>query len=423
MGLAEPLPANEIFPHVEITRKQLDPCLGNLDQFLKRYQPGFYRTEQREHSRTYIEGLLSDLPRKTIEPIATDHDQHRRPLQRFVGAGAWQDQNILGELLAHVREELGDPEGIVIFDGSGFPKKGTESVGVKRQWCGRLGKQDNCQIGVFLAYAGRGGSALVAKDLYLPREWCRSPARRLKCHVPKGLRFRTSPKIALDLLAELSSRLPHAWVGGDDEFGRPAWIRRALAKAGERYLLDVPSNTCIRDLEAPAPKRHRRQAGRAAMAPFMPANEWLRKQPDSAWTRTFVRNGEKGPIEVEALKRQVQTYTERRVGPQETLLVTRTLDAKAEYSFSLSNAASDTPLDRLVHVARQRHAIEECFERAKGEAGLAQYEVRSWLGWQHHTTLALLATWFLTLEARRVGGKNTGSNGATDGFRSTDAAA
>lgn len=424
MGLAEPRPSSERFPHVQVTRKQLVPCLDNLDTFIGRYQPAFYRTEQREHARTYIEGLLSDLPRKSIEPIATDHGQHRRPLQRFVGAGRWSDEKVRREFHAHVREELGDPEGVIIIDPSGFPKKGTESVGVKRQWCGRLGKQDNCQVGVYLGYAGRGSSTLIDTDLYLPREWCRSRARRMKCHVPDDVRFRTSAKIALDLLKEVSPKLPHAWVLGDDEFGRPAWFRRALNQAGERYLLDVPSNTLLRDLEAPSQRRHRRQGGRPPLAPFMQAIQWARKQPDSAWKRLTVRDGEKGPIELEAILRRVQAYDEhRRVGPTETLLVTRTLGSKPEYRFRLSNASKEVPIERLVEVASQRHAIEECFGRAKGEAGLGHYEVRSWIGWQHHMTLSMLATWFLTLEARRVGGKNTGSVGPADGIGRSGAAA
>lgn len=417
MGLAQPLPASELFPHTEVTRKQLAPCVANLDGFIKRYLPRFYRTEQRDHARTYIEGLLSDLPRKTIEPIATDHDEHRRPLQRFVGAGCWSDANVRGEHYAHVLEELGDPEAVIILDPSAFPKKGAESVGVKRQWCGRLGKQDNCQIGVYLAYAGRGGSALLDTDLYLPREWCRSPKRRRKCHVPEHLRFRTSAKIALDLLSKVSPRFPHAWILGDDEFGRPAWFRHALDRAGERYILDVPANTRIRDLEAPPQKYHRRQAGRRPMAPFLQAAEWARHQPASSWKRLTVRNAEKGPLVVEAIHRNVQTYNERRVGPRETLLITRTTSSNPEYRFCLSNAPKEVSLERLVEAAARRHLIEECFECAKGEAGLAQYEVRSWIGWHHHMTLSMLASWFLTLEARRVGGKNAGSVAAADGGR------
>ncbi len=406
MGLPHRSSGEEVFPHAEITRKQLESCLANLDRFLDRYLPCFYRTEQREHARTYIQGLLSDLPRKTIEPIATDHGQHRRPLQRFIGAGCWSDEKILTEFRGHVRQEIGDPNGIIAIDPSGFPKKGTESVGVKRQWCGRLGKQDNCQIGVYLAYIGSGSSTLIDKDIYLPREWCRSRARRLKCHVPKGLRFRTTGRIALDLLKKNLPLFPHAWCVGDDEFGRPAWFRKALARLGERYILDVPSNTRIRDLNAPSRKRHRRQAGRPPQAPFVRVSDWSRQQPASAWTQMRVADGEKGPLVVEAIRTSVQTYVERRPGPRETLVITRTLGSDPEYRYYLSNAEGHFSLHELVRVAKDRHRIEECIQRAKGEAGLDEYEVRSWVGWQHHMTLSLLATWLLTLEARRVGKKD-----------------
>lgn len=418
MSLAEPLPAHELFPHVEITRKQLEPCLENLDSFMDRYVPEFYRIEQSEHARTYIEGLLSDLPRKTIEPIATDHDEERRPLQRFVGAGLWDDEKVLLELQVEVRQEIGDPQGILVLDGSGFPKKGTESVGVKRQWCGRLGKQDNCQVGIYLGYVGSGSAALVDRQLYLPIEWCRRPSRRDKCHVPKEIRFRTSVQIADDLLKKDASRFPHAWITGDDEFGRASWFRHALGRRGERYLLDVPGNTTIRDLEAlpPAPTGRR---GGVPKTPFAQAQAWALAQPASSWTTFLVRNAEKGPLQVEAIRIHVETCLEKRRGFFETLLVTRNVEGDPEYRFHLSNADSSIALAEMVRVAKERRRIEDCFEQAKGEAGLAHYEVRSWLGWHHHMTLSLLASWFLVLEQRRVGKKDSGSHRPADGFGSS----
>lgn len=422
MGLAVPRSPQPVFHPVEITRKQLEPCLDNLGRFLERYQPRFYRTEQRGHARTYIEGLLSDLPRKTCEPIATDHGQHRKPLQFFVGAGCWDDEKVLRELHDEVREHLGDPDAVLILDPSAFPKKGRESVGVKRQWCGRLGKQDNCQLGVFLAYAGSGGTALVDRRLYLPREWCRDRRRRTKGHVPEELRFGTSAEIANDLLKKDASRFPHAWVVGDDEMGRPSWFRRELAARQERYLLEVPSNTRIRDLEAPPTKRRRRQRG-ARKAPFVRAAIWAKQQPLAKWTRVFVRDGEKGRIEVEAARTAVHAYDKTRVGPRETLLVIRTSDPQPEHRYYLSNAEGYVSMHEMVRAAHERHHIEECFERAKSEAGMGHYEVRSWVGWHHHTTLSLLATWFLTLERRRLGKKDAGSLGTPGGVGLPDALA
>lgn len=422
MSLAEPLPANGVYPHVEITRKQLEPCLENLKTFMDRYVAKFYRIEQGEHARTYMEGLLSDLPRKTIEPIATDHDEERRPLQRFVGAGLWDDEKVLSELHVEVREEIGDPQGILVLDGSGFPKKGVESVGVKRQWCGRLGKQDNCQVGVYLSYVGSGTAALIDRQLYLPREWCRRPTRRSKCHVPKEIRFRTSVEIANDLLKKDAPRFPHAWVTGDDEYGRASWFRHALGRRGERYVLDVPGNTTIRDLEAlPPPKTGRR--GGVPKTDFAQAHAWALAQPATSWVKLLVRDAEKGPLEVEAIRVRVETCLEKRRGFFETLVVTRNLRGEPEYRYHLSNADSSVPLAELVRVAKERRRIEDCFEQAKGEAGLAQYEVRSWVGWHHHMTLSLLASWFLVLEQRRLGKKNAGSHRPADGVGSSRAVA
>ncbi len=421
MGLPAARSADVDVLHIQLARHQLEPCLGNLRWFLRRYAPKFYRIEQARHARTYIEGLLSDLPRKTIEPIASDHGQHRRALQRFVGAGLWHDQEVLAELSLHVREELGDPQGILVLDGCSFPKKGKESVGVKRQWCGRLGKRENCQVGVYLAYVGSGGAALVRPQLYLPRDWCRSPKRRAKCHVPEEIRFRTRVEIAGDLLKEATSFFPHAWVTGDDEFGRPAWFRKLLTRRKEHYVLEVPATTLIRNLEPAVANCQLSQKGEPKR-PFVQATIWAHQQPARKWT-LVAHNGEKGPLKVEAIRTAVRARDELKVGPIETLLVTRTLEARPEYRFHLSNADASVKVEELVRVSAARHRIEECFQLAKGEAGMAHYEVRSWVGWHHHMTLSLLSAWFLTLEQRRVGEKNTGSLGPAHGHRVSGAIA
>ena len=411
MGLAIPRYTLPKIDLAGISRKQLEPCLDNLQDFVRRYASRFYRIEQAGHAAIYIERLLSDLSRKTCEPIAIDHGQHRKPLQHFVGAGLWDDEKVLEELQLHVREELGDPRGVLVLDPSSFLKKGHNSVGVKRQWCGRIGSTANCQVGVFLAYAGRGGAALVDRRLYLPHEWCR-PAQRELGHVPDDVHFQTRQETALDLLKKVGPRLPHSWVVGDEEFGRPTWFRRDLTKLGKRYVLEVPSNTVIRDLEAVPPKP-RFIPGGIPVTPFARVAPWAKKQPASKWTRLKVRDTETGPLEFEAIRTTVWTKDDQRIGPTEVLLVMRSLH-RDQYWYYLSNAPLAS-LPELVRAASERQRIEECFERAKGEAGLAQYEVRSWAGWHHHMTLSMLATWFLTLEARRVGKKGSGSVAAADG--------
>ena len=207
----------------------------------------------------------------------------------------------MGELRQHVREELADPDGVVIVDPSGFPKKGAESCGVDRQWCGRLGKVDDCQIGVFLAYATDAGYAPLDRRLYLPEEWANDEARREKCHVPPGVKFQEAWRIALDLLDRSLPGLAHGWIAGDDEFGRASAFRVALRRRGERYVLDVPCNTTVRDLERRRPPRKRAGVGRKREVPFRRADAWAASQPESRWERVEVRPGEKGPLLVDAM--------------------------------------------------------------------------------------------------------------------------
>jgi SRSO17 transposase len=220
--------------------------------------------------------------------------------------------------------------------------------------------------------------------------------------------FQESWRIAVDLLERCRKDLPHAWVSGDDEMGRPAQFRGWLRRHGERYVLDVPCNTNVRDLERRRPPRRRAGRGRKREVPFCRADAWAARQPDSRWTRLTVRDGERGPLQVDAMTVRVRTKEERRVGPEERLVVTRTVEATPRTDYSLSDAGPEVPLSELVRVRFTRHRIEEVFGAAKGEVGLGQYEVRSWVGWHHHMTLSLLALWFLILERIRVGGENPG---------------
>jgi SRSO17 transposase len=408
MSLLEHPDAQALLADAVVTPEQVRGCQGRLTDFLQRYLPRFYRAEQRAHATLVIRGLLSGLQRKTCEPIAVEAGVHRKPIQNFVGSGGWDDEAVMAELRGHAREVLGHPDAVLILDPSGFPKTGTESCGVARQWCGRLGKQDNCQLGVFLAYAAPGGYAPLDRRLYLPKDWADDPARRAKCHVPEGVEFRESWRIAVDLLERCRKDLPHAWVTGDDELGRPAQFRGWLRRHGERYVLDVPCNTNVRDLECRRPPRRRAGRGRKREVPFRRADAWVARQPDSRWTRLTVRDGERGPLQVDAMTVRVRAKDERRIGPEERLVVMRTVEAAPRTDYSLSNAGPEVPLSELVRVRFTRHRIEEVFGAAKGEVGLGQYEVRSWVGWHHHMTLSFLALWFLILERIRVGGENRG---------------
>jgi len=376
--------------------------LERLVDFAAPYVRRLCRPEQRAHAQTYLQGLLSDLQRKNAEAIAYRHDEDRQGLQTFIGTAPWDHQPLLEELACQVSQELGEANGILVFDPAAFAKKGKHSVGVARQWCGRLGTQENCQVGVFLGYVSRKEHTLVDMRLYLPQEWTKDRRRLRAASVPHAeRRFRTRHELALEMLESKGPLLPHAWIAGDDEMGRPAWFRRELATRGERYLLAVPSSTTIRDLEAEPPMYSGR--GRRPKVAFQQLGKWCEALPTSAWTRLDVRDAAKGPIEVEIARRRVLAKIERKVGPEETLVVIRRLDEEKQVKtdYYLSNAAAETPLAEFARVVNAEHRIEECIKRAKNEAGMAQYQARNWLGWHHHITLCLIAVWFLLCQARR----------------------
>lgn len=398
-----------------LTDAQVDPrichaVLSRLERFLDPFVESLQRSEQAEHARAYVAGLLSSVEYKNVESIAYLHDQEREPLQQFIGQSPWDHQPWLTELATQVGQQLGSPEGVLVLDPSAFPKKGKASVGVQRQWCGRLGKIDNCQVGVYLAYVGCHEHALVDVRLYLPKEWAQDKKRRAAAGVPKSVRFRTRHELALEMLDAHGPRLPHAWISGDDEMGRCSWFRQQLRARGERYLLAVPSNTTVRDLKAPvAPS-----AGRPRRAPFGRVDYWCAAVPEAAWQTLAVRAGEKGPVVVQAVWTLVQARSEGRVSEAvEVLVVFREKqgDGTWKHDYLLSNAVLDLSLPELARVFKAEHRVEECLQRAKGEAGLADYEVRTWRGWYHHQALALVATWFLTVEARRGKKMDTGVDG------------
>src|SRR3954452_6024179 len=410
MSLLDHPEAQALLADAVLAPEAVRGCEDRLTAFLERYLPRFYRAEQRATAALVIAGLLSGLQRKTCEPIAVQAGVHRKPIQFFVGAGRWDDEAVMAELRRHVAEELGDDRAVLVVDATTFPKSGTDSCGVGRQWCGRLGKPENCQRGIFLAYAAPGGYAPLDRRLYLPKDWAGDPARRTKCHVPEEVEIREGWRIAAELIERGRAVLPHGWVTGDDEFGRPAQFRAWLRGRGERYVLDVPSDTIVRDLECAPPPSRRPGHGRPRAVRSRRVDAWAAAQPAGRWTRLTIRAGEKGPLRVDAMTVRVRTRLEHRVGPEERLVVMRTVEAEPETHYALSDAAADVPLEELVRARFARHRIEEVFEAAKGEVGLGQYEVRSWVGWHHHVTLSLLALWFLCCERRRVGGENPGDH-------------
>jgi SRSO17 transposase len=395
----------QMLAQAEIPPEPLHGLFERLEAFVGPYARSPGQPEQRRHAAEYMTGLLSKIERKAGEAIAYLHGQERQGLQKYIGQAPWDHRPLLATLAAEVGRDLGEPDAVLVFDPSAFAKKGDKSVGVARQWCGRLGEVESCQVGVYMAYVARQGHALVDARLYLPKEWAKDRARLIAAGVPKEVRFRTRQELALEMLKECGGRLPHAWVAGDDEMGRPGNFRGKLRECRERYLLGVPSNTLVRDLETTPPEYAGR--GRRPMSPFLRLDRWSAALPERAWLVIDVRDGEKGPLVVEAVKRRVQARTATGgTGPEELLLVIRERQSGGtfKHDYYLSNAGPEPPPEELARATKAARRVEECFEQAKGEAGLADHQVRNWVAWHRHQTLSLLATWFLTREARR--GKN-----------------
>src|SRR5499427_914317 len=296
--------------------------VDRLCDFVMPYQHALETEAGQRHLHLYLVGLLSHLGRKNAETIAAFVNVERLVIQEFIGTAPWDHRPLIRVLVGQVAEQLGEPDGIIAFDPSSFPKRGTHSVGVKRQWCGHRGKIDTCQAGIFMGYVSHHDHALLDFRLYLPEEWARDEPRRQACHVPPEVRYQTRQEQCVEMRDAWGNQVPHGWVTGDDELGRHTQFRGTLRERGERYVLGVPCTTTMRDLEAPLPKYPGR--GRRPKAPWQSVTAWRQSLPADAWTPLTVRDGEKGPVDIEMVKRWVQTRIERkRTGPQEWLVITR----------------------------------------------------------------------------------------------------
>src|SRR5215467_2566899 len=401
-----------------------DHMVERLRDFAVPYQHMLETEASQRNVHLYLAGLLSHLDRKNAETIAALVDAERLVLQEFIGTAPWDHRPLITVLVGEVVARLGEPDGIIAFDPSSFPKRGTHSVGVKRQWCSHRGKVDTCQVGVFMGYVSRHDHALLDFRLSLPQDWARDEQRRAECHVPPEVRYHTRHEQCLEMLDAWGEQVPHGWVTGDDELGRHTGFRGELRQRGERYVLGMPCTTTVRDLEAPLPAYHGR--GRRPKAPWQSVSAWRHALDPAGWTRLTVRDGEKGPVAIEMATRRVQTRLERkRTGPEECVVVTRrplTDDSTSEgnasrdatehdgrYSYRYyltptSPATSELVEPSLAEVARVITAglcIEASFKRGKGEVGMDEYQVRTWQGWHHHMTLSLIAVWFLIGETHR----------------------
>jgi SRSO17 transposase len=397
--------------------RQLKP---ELDLFLERYAPHFGRDEAQDHAHRFVQGLLLGGDRRSVENIAEAIDGCVvRSLQKFIGQSPWSDDELVEELQRHVTEVLGDPDATLNVDETGFPKKGTKSVGVKRQYAGCLGRTDNCQVGVFVNYRSAAGHTLIDRRLFLPEEWAADGPRRQEAGVPEAVVFRTKPELALGMVQQAVERgLPFRWVTADSVYGDSPTFVQGVRGLGKWYVVDTSADARVWLSEPEViPAGTKGPRGRATTQPRVATkpervDEAAARLPAKAWKRVVVAEGSQGPRIYEYAFLWVWFSEEGLPSGRERLLVRRSLSQEAEVKYHRSNASAEIPLEKLACVRGGHWSVEQSFEAAKGECGLDEYETRGWVGWHHHTALSLLALWFLGLQKRRLGEKRAADDRA-----------
>lgn len=338
----------------------------------------FARVEPRRQAEAYLKGLFSPIPRKNSWQLAEVlGDKTPDGIQRLLNTAVWDVDGVRDDLRDYVVEYMGDPNGTLIIDESGFLKKGTKSAGVKRQYSGTAGKVENCQIGVFLSYSSQHGRTLLDRELYLPQEWADDEERRREAHVPEAICFQTKPQLAKTMLKRaFAAGVPAQWVTGDTVYGGDRQLRAWLESEKRAYVLAVPVNEML--------LFDRGNGGEQLRADAI-ANTI---KPDE-WQRLSAGEGAKGPRLYDWAWKP-QAFEAQDSNWEHGLLVRRSI-TDGERAFYMTFTPKSTPLLTLVTVAGQRWTIEECIEIAKDELGLDEYEVRTWHGWYRHITLVMLA--------------------------------
>ena len=402
-----------------MTPDDVHAAAERLVEFHERFAPLFGKAQAQDHASDYLKGLMVCPERKSVEPIAllVGHGDVSG-LQKFVGAAPWAYDDVMAEAQALFADELapsaaGSPVGVVgVIDESAFTKKGAHSAGVARQHNGRLGQEDNCQVGVFLIGVTPAGSALLDHRLFLPESGCaatrEAEARRDRAHIPEGVTFRTKPRIAAGLVRNVAAlgQVELDWVVADSEYGRAGHFLDELELLGQRYVLEVPMTwvfwTADPTDSIPAYSGRGRKPTAPARGAACTVVEVAKGLPASAWKTLQVREGAAGPLVFEFAAVRVWGIRHRKPGPPSWLLIRRSLGAEPEFKYYVSNADAETPLATLALVACARCRVEGFLEDCKSYLGMTQYETRSYVGWHHHMTLVGLAHLFVTLVQRRL---------------------
>ena len=394
---------------------EIDQYTAEFEAFHARFAHVFVRSEPREAAWQYLRGLLAPVARKNCWQMA-EAMGHKDPqaMQRLLFGAQWDADVVRDELQAFVMERFGEADGIGIVDETGFLKKGTKSVGVKRQYSGTAGKIENCQIGVFLTYCSRDGYTFLDRRLYLPEEWCQDRQRRQEARVPDEVTFQTKPQLAIQMLEHAWGQgVPMEWVTGDKVYGDDTRLRDRVAQA-KKYVLAVSANTPVWRESQPVVAPCKGQRGRPRKKPRLangavawePVSAVVAALPFQAWKRLAVGQGEKGPRLYDWARVRIFEKRGAVPGPPGWLLARRSITDPTELAYYLSNAPFHTSLRALVEVAGARWSIETTIEEGKGEAGLDEYEVRYWHSWHRHITLSLMAHAFLASIRQPVGGKS-----------------
>lgn len=408
-------------PQFNLVQSDIDDFMNELKGFHEQFADCFQRSESRDHFYRYMAGQFSELERKSIEPIAFAIEGGQvRAMQRFVSDARWDEEQIMIKYRNMVKDDLGHPSGAIIFDETGFVKKGKESIGVSKQYCGTIGKVDNCQVGVFASYVSPYGYSLIDKRLFIPEKWFlpEYKERREKCKLPEDVEFKSKPQLAVDMLSEIADQeiIPFRYILADSVYGKsPEFIEAADSLIDVTYLVQMAEDTLCwlkqpvvieKPYSYKGEKRTRKILSDESKKPASFKNIALNLN-DTFWYRRKVSEGTKGPIEYEFTKRRVVLSKEGLPEKTVWLLIKRTIAAEPRYSFYVSNAASSIRLNTLVWLSGLRWAIEQCFEETKTELGMDQYEVRKFPGWHHHILTCMLAHFFLWHTKIRLGKKSS----------------
>jgi SRSO17 transposase len=404
-----------------MTPDEVRAAADHLVELHQRFAPLFGYRPAQDHARTYLRGLLLHEGRKNTEAMALHfNDEKVRPLQEFIAAAPWDHRSVQQEIQTVFAQTLvpstsqWDIGTVGVIDESGFPKKGDHSVGVARQWCGRLGKKDNCQVGVYLVGVTPAGTALLEHQIYLAEEWILDKKRRDEVGIPRSITFRTKPQIALDLHARLrtSDKVSLDWLVFDELYGRNEDFLAELERRRQLYVGEVPVTTTVwtQDPAAQIPEYSGR--GRRPTRPVRDSvrsvKEVAESLPAEAWQVLCLREGSGEPVIFEFAAVRVWAMRDQKPGPAVWLLMRRPVGGEGEVKYYVSNAPEQTPLKVLALVSGCRQRVEEYFEDSKGYLGMGHYEGRSWAGWHHHMTLVALAHLMVTGVRLRLKKKRAG---------------